>query len=427
MNATRRALTPALEREARRLGALRSGMGSSASLTVGTAVSSSTSQLRAQFDAKLQAGLSSMSDAAKAQVLQTTGIDVNNLPAAGALNAQTVAGAAAVLSIAQNGFDPSNPADNAKLVHAISGGLALIVPIGTALAAFVEALWLVGNAIGCPITHLFGGTSPACGDPPCTSSGNWTPATILGASTLPAHPTGSFADLVLGMLAVNGANANNCKGAVTPDHVVDAAVNMWNETHEATGSIGVFVPPLSATNAPIIASGGLTVADFQLGVYSRDILSSAFQPIGQAPAGIQRWATLGIEWQAPALGLKATPPRVVQINAGPLAVQPSHVVALRVGATSADLTRLASTIQSFKSKGIPLAQWQAMPPATQAAWRAQGFAPASSPGMSAAKVAAGGLAVATVAWLAVNRWKWVRPTRATIRAAERRLKRYRFS
>jgi hypothetical protein len=356
--------------------------------------------LKTQWNSTLQTSLAQLTPLAVSEITQIPGAS-SILGTAGTISsaagsvasvAVVATGVVSAYSLITNGYDPSLPADNAKFVNAIAGGLALIPGVGIFLAGAVEVLWTVGNAIGCPVTHLFGGTSPACGDPPCVSSGNWTPGGVLSQSNLPSFTPESFGKFVTSALAVQGANVLNCKGGLTPDHIVDASVNMWNQTH-AGPAIDYFVPPLSALFSPMVPFWPLGL---NVPVYSQ-LTASAFQPVSQTSQLVQNWIASPYFVIPPQHGVfepgQWADARIVQVNAGAL-LQPA-------APPQATVDAFRSTMLSLKTNGIPDAQWATMDAPTQAAWRAQGFAPASevaaSAGMSTTAKVATGVAVAGVA------------------------------
>lgn len=205
----------------------------------------------ASYQAQLQTKINSLGPQAAALLRQQTGVDVND--------ARVQKGAAATLDLATHGFDPNSKADEDKLITAIAGGLALIVPVGTALAASLEGLYQLSGALACPMMQLaetlgLGRRSPACGGQPCVSTGNWTTASVLSsnAPTLPTLRTGTFADFVVGALAAAAASAGNCQATMPPGILVDAAVMIWNETHQGPAE-QILVPPLAQTNKGLTA------------------------------------------------------------------------------------------------------------------------------------------------------------------------------
>lgn len=300
--------------------------------------------ISAQAQAQVQARYDALTTSAKAEILAKTGVDVND--------ARVQKGAVATASLLQNGYNPSSDADSAKLVHSISGGLCLFVPIGPVLAGYLELIWQIGNAVSCPLENAFssmglGSPSPACGGKPCNSSGNWTAAGIIGdGSSYPSgwNQTGSFTSLVIPMLATAAAQGMNCKGGTPTDMIVDACVVMWNRVHEGP-SIQIWVPPLGVDPgvggvSPILIAGtGEQVSGSAPSAKAGQDpnIYYAFQPVsvikssGQdgsssfslaldASKGSDVWTPFGIPNAPP--GLSWTYPRIVTINAGAL-IDPS--------------------------------------------------------------------------------------------------------
>jgi hypothetical protein len=314
-------------------------------LDASAALALSTSGIRADVDGKLQAGLAGLSDSAKALVLQHSGVDLNSPQASQA--AGTIAtGAALAADIGKNGLDLSKPEDQQKVFHAMLAGIALIVPVGTAFAAFAEVGYALGKVMACPLTHLFGGTSPECGDPPCTTSHGWTAKIVLDGSGLPAYPKGSFGELATGMLALNAANQDNCLDHLTPDHVVDGAVNVYNMTH-AGPAVDVYVPPLATLAPPLVHSGQGLGVNVPL-----DTRADAFKPLSQCGWLVQNWARTGyMMTEGGALTGGAIRARTVRVNAGallpppPTVVTPTRVVSLRTGPAPVTPTRVVTLHQ----------------------------------------------------------------------------------
>jgi hypothetical protein len=306
---------------------------------LGTSIQGSVT---AEFQAQLQGKLSQLSSDATAQLQAQTGIDVNN--------ARVQQGAMGALSIAQHGYNPGDPADNAKLVHAIAGGLALAVPLGTILGAYVELMWDVGNAAACPLLKVFssiGLTQSDCDSPPCATSGNWSAgALLLGASQshgLPPMPTGSFASFVVPALAEYLAQADNCKGGFPPSVVVDAAVNIWNATH-AGPAVDLYVPPLSPflTGVDIIPHGN-TTGCLPNGVCDTDPnVAYAFAPLSSTYWGVISQSPSPPPFTGFVGGYD--PARVVSVNSGP-AISASKAITMHLGPGG-----LATTSSSVATK-----------------------------------------------------------------------------
>lgn len=212
----------------------------------------------ASYQANLQSRVNALGPQAAAALQAETGVDVNQ--------ARVAQGAAAALSLAQNGFDPSSQQDEQELVAAVAGALCLVPVVGPALGACLEVMYQVFNAASCPLEHAFASIGlipdlpPGCGGPPCTSSGNWTTAGILSANAgqLPTLRDGTFAKLTVSALAHGAAQAANCKTSVPPGILVDAIVRIWNQTH-AGPAAQILVPPLQQTNKGIVAFGRPTL------------------------------------------------------------------------------------------------------------------------------------------------------------------------
>lgn len=281
------------------------------------------------YQAQLQTRISGLGTQAQTTLQQQTGVNVTQ--------PRVAAGAAAAVSLASNGFNPNDAADRQKLVAAIAGGLCLIPAVGPALGAAVEALYQVANAISCPTMKLaadlgLGDLPPECGGSPCTSTGNWTTAGILSsnAGSLPAQPSGSFAQFACAALAEYAAQAANCKASLPPGLIVDACVNIWNQTH-AGPSTPYLVPPLFMVNKGITAFGPPTIVNvwqnvsgtgsapslrankdpyayYAFGALSA-IPSSEHPNLNASPAG-QLWAV------APSAVYNVDPPRFVMVNTG---------------------------------------------------------------------------------------------------------------
>jgi hypothetical protein len=218
-----------------------------------------TSSFVASYQASLQARIQSLGAQSAATLQAETGVDVTQT--------RVAQGASAALTLAQNGYNPSSGSDNQALVSAIAGGLCLIPAVGPALGAAVEVLYQVGNAAACPIAGVaaslgLGPVPPGCpGYVACTHTGTWTAAGILAANApqLPSYlRDGTFQKFVVGALAQYASQAANCMASLPPGVLVDAAVNIWNQTH-AGPAAQVLVPPLSQTNKGIMAYGTPTI------------------------------------------------------------------------------------------------------------------------------------------------------------------------
>jgi len=287
---------------------------------------------------------------AQAKIQAVTGIDTGN--------PQVQQGAASALSLAQNGYNPDNPDDSAKLVHAISGGLCLIPGVGLVLGGAVEGLWLVGNAVAKPLGRLLysigiSGFNPDA--PPRETSGGWTASKILKAQhELPPMPRGSFAAFVVPALAEYAAQSSNLKGDMPPATVVDAAVLIWNKTH-AGPAVPYYIPAMGAQ------AGGLGVAptDFILGsAFQRTTYTNphtpaakagihpnvyyAFGPakLGQGDAQVSNVADMktwkfpfSVPFSLPLVPPVITPtkPRIVMVNTGALIPIPKKTLAFHMG------------------------------------------------------------------------------------------------
>jgi hypothetical protein len=287
----------------------------------------STDTVTAQFQASVQAKLQTAGSDAQAQLYAKTGVDTNQ--------AKVKQGAISAVGLLQNGYNPANDSDNANLVHAISGGLCLVPAIGPLLGAAVEGLWAVGNAVGCPLENAFasigfGSPSPACGGVQCKSSGDWTAATIMQASALPAMPTGSFASIVIPAIAMNSAESLNCKSGMPPGQVVDAIAAIWNHTH-AGPAIDYFIPPLAGAPDPTsqVITGTATIIPFWQNVSNSTTgnvdpnVYFAFQPVSSIAAKLNdsssNVSTYFATYFPAASGLwSVSPGRIVSLNSGPL-------------------------------------------------------------------------------------------------------------
>ena len=408
------ALTPALARERARMGALRArtmgaclcqrGMGS-----IGALPSLPSNVSTGQYSAALQSAIDQQSASIKATLAAHGG--------AALTSAQVQQGASSLLSLAQTGYNPDRPGDSANLVHVISGGLCLIPAVGPLLGGAVEGLWAVGNALGCPTEQAFasigfGSPSPACGGHPCTTSGNWTTASVLteNAGALPPMPVGSFASLMVPALAENAAQAADCKPSIPPNVLVDAVVMLWNQNH-AGPAVPYFIPAIGETLGGAMGStmllGGMgyrvsgSTPSARAGLHPN--IYYAFQPASKAVADglLQVSGTRIVYWPyltlAGAPGVALTSPRIVMVNSGAaLDFQPA--VSAAVAAALAASTPHHITFHL----GPP-------PPATTAA---SAKAPVSKPMSTGGKVAATAAAAGAgtlLWWLATHGWKWANP------------------
>ncbi len=240
--------------------------------------SSVKAQATAQVNAYGQAG---------AQWLQTnTGVDAN---------AQVNQQGAAAAQLFQNGYDPTNQNDNQAMVFVIAAGLnAIQTPpgIGTILSGALLTLYEVAKPMACPVAaffHAIGISQSDCSSPPCQVNGPApTPGSILSSITLPAGATqpGTFAQFVLGALAQNAASVGNCKSAIPPEAIVDAAVRMWNANHAGPAQ-DLYVPPLLPFSPiiPAVVNGvNGTIQNSDTGNVDPNIYY-AFLPIGSTDFG----------------------------------------------------------------------------------------------------------------------------------------------
>jgi hypothetical protein len=281
-----------------------------------------------QFSADLQARLSAQSASVQQTIASETGVDTNN--------ARVSQGAQSAATLIQHGYDPNSAADSANLIHAIAGGAALIPGAGPILAGAIEALWLVGNQIACPVTNAFAsiGMGTPCGAPPCkTTGGPFTTAQLLtsNASQLPSMPTGSFASLAVPAIATYAAQAGNCKGGMPPGSIVDAVVAVWNAVH-AGPPIGYFIPPIAELDGSVTPDvlglwgqeSGTTPAAkagkdpnvyYGFGPVQKIVSDGYYQ--SNPPSNLneaQDWAAFTVP-PAPA-GMDFTSPRIVLVNSG---------------------------------------------------------------------------------------------------------------
>jgi len=393
MRGPARVLTPAMARERTRIGALRGRtIGGLPSLPVGVSTS--------VYGSAVQTAISQQASSVQNEIAAQTGVDTTS--------ATVTQGAGAAVSLLNTGYDPSNTADSANLVHVIAAGLCLVPGIGPILGGAVEALWAVGNAVACPLENAFAsiGFGPACGAPPCKTSGNWTAATVLqeNAGALPAMPRGSLASLMIPALAYTAAQAAHCQYGPPPAAIVDAVVSLWNKTHAG---------PAAPYYVPSIGEGAANqVSTFLLGGRGESVSGSsasaragvvpnifyAFGPAQAATAAGLAFSGTAISFNPfpvtsgapPGVGLTA--PRLLMVNTGellPPAPAPVIISNFHLGPPPAPVKALLPPLPDLAAK------------------------PAAPAGMSAGEklaAAAGlGAAAALVWWLRKNRWRWVTP------------------
>jgi hypothetical protein len=121
--------------------------------------------------------------------------------------------------------------------------------VGPVLGAYVEGMYYLGKAIYAPLQNAFAsiGLGEPADAPPCATHGDpMTPERIVTIQKqgLPATPKGSFAELMVGALAMYASNEANCKGGIAPQDLVDAVVKLWNQGHKGPAK-PYFIPPLS--------------------------------------------------------------------------------------------------------------------------------------------------------------------------------------
>jgi hypothetical protein len=227
-----------------------------ASQTVNQTVSQ-VDTLSTQYRSQLQSWIASAPSTVQSQLQSATGINTSN--------ATVSKGATAVMGLIQNGYDPSNDADNASLVQAIAGGLALIPGVGIILGAYVEGLWLVGNQVACPLEKAFasiglGSPSPACGGQVCATTGNFTAQSVLveNQGWLPPLTQGTFASIAIPALATYAAQSANCKGGPDPGTIIDGVAAIWNKTNSGPPT-QIYVPSMlvwtSGAPATVLLAG----------------------------------------------------------------------------------------------------------------------------------------------------------------------------
>lgn len=211
----------------------------------------------AAYSTQIQGAYAQASSSTQAYIKDATGVDTTN---------QTVSqGASSAATLLQNGYNPDSSSDNANLVHAISGGLCLIPGVGPILGAYVEGLWVVGNAIAAPLQNAFAsiGMGVPAGAPPCTTNGKWTTSNVLAtnAGALPPlwRVPGTFASLAVPALAYASSMLGNCQKTPPADAIVDACVALWNASHTGT-EIPYYVPSLIVQIGSLSAAPGLLIA-----------------------------------------------------------------------------------------------------------------------------------------------------------------------
>ena len=403
-------------------------MGCCASVRTIGAVPVPTSTDPIQYAAQLQQAASAQFSAASSSVQAT----IDSQTSDAAAQARIAQGAASAADLAQHGFNPNDPADNAKLIHAVAGGLCLVPGVGPLLGAYVEGLYLVGNVVAGPVQDFFAGVGLGVRHdaPPCQTSGNWTPAGILsqarGVSIPKNVPSGSFADLMLGALAMYSAQTMNCKGGIPAGVVVDAVVSIWNKSH-AGPLAPYFVPPIAVGGggvAPEIVTAWEHVSDSSTGNVDPNVFY-AFQPTANLRnVGVSNindpskwWPSLPYPIAPDLPGQTHTAPRIVQVNTGaPLAPAPALTDAQRAAIaaglakmqaanlTDAQRAAIAAALAKMQAANLTDAQRAAI-----AAGLAKMQAPAMSSGAKVAAVGAAGAGAALLWWFASHGWRWVTP------------------
>ncbi len=379
------------------------GVGLAAPASAGASLSLPTGASTADLAKAVQANLSSQTASVQATIQAQTGVDVTDQ--------KTLQGASAAVSLLQNGYDPSSKSDNANLVHVISGGLCLVPGIGPLLGGAVEALYAVGNVIACPVTDAFAaiGFGTRCDAPPCSTSGNWTTASVMkeNAGRLPPMPRGSFSSLAVPALASSAAQWGNCKPGPNASAVVDAVVNTWNLTH-AGPAVPYLVPAIqeaSGHTGSVLLGGAQasvsgTTPSARAGIVPN--IFYAFQPVSKAVAdGVLTVNGTRVAYQA--LGASAmagyglTPPRIVMVNGGALLPQPAaHALALHLGPRASVAAAAAPAVNGSATTA---------PPGTVAPSGPAGGAPAATaqtpalPGASGATPTASATPRRTALWV----------------------------
>src|SRR5579872_28623 len=196
----------------------------------------------ASFTTQLTSNIKTSASAdGAAYIQQATGVDVTQ--------GRVASGISAAGQLAENGFDITSQADQQAMVAVIAGGLSLIPGVGPILGGALETLYQIAQPLACPTAKFFhdvGISQSDCDSPPCVVNGPVPTPDVLAANFAQpflAKMSGSFAQFVNGALLVNAASALSCKSAVPPSVIVDAAVNMWNQTHAGPAQ-DFYVPPL---------------------------------------------------------------------------------------------------------------------------------------------------------------------------------------
>jgi len=363
-----RALTPALAREqARGMGAMRmraiggcgcrgGSLGALGALpSVPDLPSVSAAQVRAALPANLQASWDAHVDAYNASAVQQQG-------------------AASALALA------SGHGTNSDAVHAFAAGVSFVPGAGPILAGAAEFFNTYGAQIGDAFGQLFGLIK-------CNAEFR-TPAQWIQAAGIPAPKPGTFASVVVPMLALAYSDWANChNGAHGLDwtharsQIIPAAVGAWNLISQGP-PIDYFVPDLNGT------AEGMNLID-QMGtrtgtgmiLYGNLQGPWAFGPLAGVP-GSARYGAENMNWQR------------VSANKGPLlaAAPPKH---------------LAFTLPKPPPKHIAFSTAH-LTPSTAAGAKAPAPAGMSAGGKVAA-AAAGAGGAALLWWLGSHRWKWVTP------------------
>jgi hypothetical protein len=224
-------------------------------------------------------------------------------------DARKMQGAVDAVDLATHGYNPDDPADNAKLVGMVAGAVSFIPVAGPILGAAVVLLYAIGEGIAAILKAVgliwYG----------CRTTGNWTAKNVLTAiaseggsnerpnTGLPPMPLGSFASLVMPALAKNSADLANCKPGYSNLQVLAAMAHLWN-ANTSGPAITVYVPALDTTGAGarVFAEPQQSSAAFQPSVTVHDILGD----LGGKEGGL--FGSIG----------SANPPFILRLNGSTL-------------------------------------------------------------------------------------------------------------
>jgi hypothetical protein len=201
-------------------------------------------------------------EAVGARIVGEVGADAKNYwdqqTTTAANDARKYQGVVAAIDIATHGLDLKDPNGSMNKVFGAIAGAAACIPGGVVVSAAIGILLAGFNAMGA-LFQAIGWVAAKS----CVHTGTWTFKEIYWIytnsvpGTLPPMPPGSFAAMVVPMLAANAAAGGNCNDNspvpyMDPIKVVAAAAALWN-ANSSGPPMTVYVPALGEWVFPFTA------------------------------------------------------------------------------------------------------------------------------------------------------------------------------